>query len=90
MAIRSARKREFTDPSIATAALGASPQKLLADLPTFGFVFETLCIRDLRVYTSAIGGMATLVAIASGGSHFSATAFVCRLSFVFCPLREGT
>ena len=55
-AIRSARKKEFTDPSIATAALGASPQKLLADLQTFGFVFETLCIRDLRVYTSAIGG----------------------------------
>ena len=55
-AIRSARKREFSDPSIATAALGASPQKLLADLPTFGFVFETLCIRDLRVYTSSIGG----------------------------------
>ena len=55
-AIRSARKREFTDPSIATAALGASPQKLLADLQTFGFVFETLCIRDLRVYTSASGG----------------------------------
>lgn len=55
-AMRSACKKEFTDPSIATAALGASPQKLLADLPTFGFVFETLCIRDLRVYTSAHGG----------------------------------
>lgn len=55
-AIRSARKKEFTDPSIATAALGASPQKLLSDLQTFGFIFETMCIRDLRVYTSAIGG----------------------------------
>ena len=55
-AIRSARKKEFTDPSIATAALGASPQRLLADLQTFGFIFETLCIRDLRAYTSAIGG----------------------------------
>ena len=55
-AIRASRKKEFTDPSIAVAALGASPQRLLADLQTFGFVFETLCIRDLRVYTSAIGG----------------------------------
>lgn len=55
-AIRAANKKEFTDPSMVVAALGASPQKLLADLPTFGFVFETLCIRDLRAYTSAIGG----------------------------------
>ena len=55
-AIRSARKKEFTDPSIAVAALGASPQRLLADLQTFGFIFETLCIRDLRVYTTSIGG----------------------------------
>lgn len=55
-AIRAANKKEFTDPSMAVAALGASPQKLLADLPTFGFVFETLCIRDLRAYTAAIGG----------------------------------
>ncbi len=55
-AIRAANKKEFTDPSMAVAALGASPQKLLGDLPTFGFVFEMLCIRDLRAYTSAIGG----------------------------------
>jgi len=55
-AIRSARKKEFTDPSIAVAALGASPQRLLADLQTFGFIFDALCIRDLRAYTSAIGG----------------------------------
>jgi predicted AAA+ superfamily ATPase len=54
--MRAGRKKEFTDPSIATAALGASPQRLLAALQTFGFVFETLCIRDLRVYTSAMGG----------------------------------
>ena len=55
-AIRATRKKEFTDPSIAAVALGATPQKLLADLRTFGFIFETLCIRDLRVYASSIGG----------------------------------
>ena len=38
------------------SALGASPQKLISDLQTFGFIFETLSIRDLRAYTSAMGG----------------------------------
>ena len=55
-AIRASHKKEFTDPSMAATALGASPQKLISDLQTFGFIFETLCIRDLRAYTSAIGG----------------------------------
>lgn len=50
--IRSTPKKEFIDPSIAVAALGLSPQNLMDDLNTFGFIFETLCIRDLRVYTS--------------------------------------
>ena len=50
--IRSSPKKEFIDPSIAVAALGLSPQSLMDDLNTFGFIFETLCIRDLRVYTS--------------------------------------
>ena len=50
--IRSTPKKEFSDPSIAVAALGLSPQSLEDDLNTFGFIFETLCIRDLRVYTS--------------------------------------
>lgn len=50
--IRSTPKKEFIDPSIAVAALGLSPQSLMDDLNTFGFIFETLCIRDLRVYTS--------------------------------------
>ena len=54
-AIRSTPKREFIDPSIATAALGLTPQKLLMDLNTFGFIFETLCIRDLKAYTSVQG-----------------------------------
>lgn len=46
----------FVDPSLAAAALGASPQKLLSDLEAFGFFFESLCVRDLRVYAEALGG----------------------------------
>lgn len=49
-AIRSTETRYFTDPSIATAALGLSPLKLLTDLETMGFLFEAMCIRDLRIY----------------------------------------
>lgn len=52
-AMRCGRKREFIDPSIATAALGLTPERLRLDLNTFGFIFETLCIRDLRVYSNA-------------------------------------
>lgn len=55
-AIRSSDTRYFTDPSIATAALGIGPSDLIADLNTFGLIFETLCIRDLRVYAEAING----------------------------------
>ena len=55
-AMRSGRKREFVDPSIAVAAIGGSPKTLEMDLKTFGFVFECLCIRDLRVYSSSMGG----------------------------------
>lgn len=55
-AIRTGKKRCFTDPSIAVAALGASPESLELDLNTFGFIFESLCFRDLRVYSQALGG----------------------------------
>ena len=55
-AIRSGKKRCFIDPSIAAAAMGASPKSLELDLKTFGFVFECMCIRDLRVYSQAMGG----------------------------------
>jgi predicted AAA+ superfamily ATPase len=55
-AMRSSKKKEFTDPSIATAAFALSPEALLQDLNTFGFIFECLCIRDLKVYSSALGG----------------------------------
>jgi len=55
-AIRSSNTRYFVDPSIATAALGIGPDDLMNDLKTFGFLFETLCIRDLRVYSDALEG----------------------------------
>ena len=55
-AIQSSNKKEFTDPSIAVAALGVNPAYFNIDLKAFGFIFETLCIRDLRVYSSAMGG----------------------------------
>ena len=56
-AIRSSDTRYFTDPSIATAALGARPGDLMNDLRSFGMFFETLCLRDLRVYMDAHDGM---------------------------------
>jgi hypothetical protein len=55
-AIRSGKKREFVDPSIAVAALGLTPEQLELDLKTFGFLFETLCIRDLKIYSQGMGG----------------------------------
>jgi predicted AAA+ superfamily ATPase len=55
-ALRSRKKRCFVDPSIAVALMGASPQSLELDLHTFGFIFECLCIRDLRVYSQGMGG----------------------------------
>lgn len=55
-AIRTTETRYFSDPSIATAALGLGPQDLIQDLETFGLMFESMCIRDLRVYADASGG----------------------------------
>ena len=55
-AIRSSDTRYYVDPSIAAAALGIGPNDLLNDLKTFGFLFETLCIRDLRVFADALNG----------------------------------
>ena len=55
-AIRTTAKRHFVDPSIATSALRATPKKLLADFETFGLLFESLCIRDLRIYADNIDG----------------------------------
>ena len=55
-AIRSSDTRYYVDPSIAVAALGIGPKDLMIDLKTFGFLFETLCIRDLRVFADALNG----------------------------------
>ena len=55
-AIRTSVTRYFVDPSIASAALGIGPKDLLNDLNSFGLLFETLAIRDLRVYADALDG----------------------------------
>ncbi len=53
--MRGSPKRHFVDPSLAVAALRGTPERLLADLNLLGFLFESLVIRDLRVYTQAAG-----------------------------------
>ena len=55
-AIRTSPKRHFVDPSIATAVLRTNPNGLLNDFKIFGFLFESLCTRDIRVYAQAIDG----------------------------------
>lgn len=55
-AIQATNKREFVDPSLVVAALGVEPEYFNLDLKTFGFIFETLCFRDLKVYSAAHGG----------------------------------
>lgn len=55
-AIRTTDTRYFVDPSIATAAMGIGPGDLINDLKAFGLLFETLCVRDLRVYSQPLGG----------------------------------
>ena len=54
--IRAAAKRQFVDPSIAAVALGAKPKDLINDLKTFGFMFESLAHRDLRIYAESLNG----------------------------------
>ena len=54
--IRTSDTRYYVDPSIAVAALGIGPKDLTNDLNTMGLLFETLCVRDLRVYAESIGG----------------------------------
>ena len=54
-AIRTKPTRHFVDPSIATSALGVGPDGLFADMHTFGFLFESLAVRDLRVYCDTFG-----------------------------------
>lgn len=57
--LRTKSKLEFVDPSIAVAALGLSKEDLIRDLNYFGFLFENLCIRDLKVYSQLLGGEIT-------------------------------
>ena len=52
--LRSAPKRQLVDPSLAATALSADPGRLLGDLETLGFLFESLCVRDLRVYCQTL------------------------------------
>lgn len=55
-AIRTSDTRYYVDPSIATAALGISPADLTKDLNTMGLFFETMAVRDLRIYSDALEG----------------------------------
>ena len=55
-AIRSGLKRAFADPSIAVAALGLTPDTLIKDMKTFGFIYENLCLRDLKAFSYALRG----------------------------------
>lgn len=55
-ALRQEPKRHFVDPSLAVAALAATPQRLLADLNYAGFLFESLVVRDLRILSAPLGG----------------------------------
>ncbi len=54
--IRKSSKRYFVDPSLAASLLNASPEKLLRDINTFGFIFESLVVRDLKIYIDSIDG----------------------------------
>lgn len=58
-ALRTKPKKYFVDPSIATAILEMKPNDLMKDLNTFGFMFESLCMRDLKIYTQSYGGSIT-------------------------------
>ncbi len=55
-AVRTSPKRQFADPSIAVATMRLSPERILGDFEYFGFLFESLCDRDLRVYAEANDG----------------------------------
>ena len=65
-AIRTSPKRQFVDPSIAAAAMRLTPSRLLEDFNYFGFLFESLCDRDLRIYAEAIDGQVFHYRDASG------------------------
>ena len=55
-AIRASKKRNLIDPSVAVAAMGLSPDYFNTDFKTLGFLFESLCLRDLKIYSAALDG----------------------------------
>ena len=55
-AIRASKKRNLIDPSVAVAAMGLSPEYFNRDFKTLGFLFESLCLRDLKIYSAALDG----------------------------------
>ena len=64
--IRTGDTRYFVDPSVATASLGLGPDDLMGDLKTYGLLFETMAVRDLRVYMDALFGSVSHYLDASG------------------------
>ena len=64
--IRTSDTRYFTDPSIAAASLGVGPMDLMNDIKTFGYLFETMAVRDLRVYAQSLNGLVSHYLDASG------------------------
>ena len=56
LSMRVSAKRQFVDPSIAAASLNATPDRLMKDFRAFGFLFESLCVRDVRIYSQSIDG----------------------------------
>ena len=88
-ALRTKPKKYFVDPSIATAILDLKPMDLINDLNTFGFMFESLCIRDLKIYTESLGGEVTFYRDEKGlikNNDFKR--FTGRFSFNFKPLNS--
>ena len=53
--VKMAEKRHFCDPSLPCALLNLTPERLIGDLETFGFMFEALCERDIRIYAESFG-----------------------------------
>lgn len=64
--IRTSDTRYFTDPSIAAASLGVGPNELMSDIKTFGYLFETMAVRDLRIYAQSLSGSVSHYLDASG------------------------
>lgn len=64
--LRRASKRHFVDPSLAVAALNATPEQILRDLRLFGFIFESLVVRDLRIYAQAADALVSQYRDSSG------------------------